>query len=207
MYARSTTLTAEPSRAEQGVAFVRDQVWPAVRDMEGCLGLSMLLDRGSGRSIITTSWESERALRDSASAVLPLRDAGVELTGAARPVVEEWEIAVMHRAHATSPGAWVRTAWSRIAPGHVEGALEFFKHALMPEIERLDGFASASLLIDRAAGRGVTSVAFDTREAMELSRDQADYLRTRSTQEANVEFLDVAELELALAHLHVPELV
>jgi hypothetical protein len=62
-------------------------------------------------------------------------------------------------------------------------------------------------MLDRPSGRSVLSVAYESREAMERTRDEADYLRARSTQEANVEFLDVGEFELAIAHLHVPEMV
>jgi hypothetical protein len=207
MYARSTTLLTSGQGIEAGIAFVRDEVWPAVREMQGCLGISMLVDREAGKGIVTTSWESEAALRNSAGAVMPLRDRGVAITSSQAPVVEEWEIAVMHRNHATHPGTCVRTAWSRIPVDKVETGIEFFKDALLPQIEQLQGFASASLLIDRAIGRGVTSVAFDSREALESTRDQADYLRAKSTQEINAEFLDVGEFELALAHLHVPELV
>lgn len=207
MFARSTTLIAEPSNADEAIGYVRDQVWPAVRELQGCLGLSMLVDRETGRSIVTTSWETQEAMRNSATAVLSMRDQGMRIAGASEPAVDEWEIASMHRTHATHPGTGVRTAWSRVPPAYVDRAVDFYKVALLPQIEKLDGFASASLLVDRATGRAVTSVAFDSPEAMERTRDQADYLRARSTQEANVEFLDVAELELVIAHLHVPELV
>lgn len=208
MYARSTTIMADPSQAETGIAFVRDQVWPMVRDMDGCVGLSLLVDRETGRSITTTSWESEAALRASAPMVRGVRDEGSRITGgAAEPVVEEWEIASMHRAHPTGPGACVRAAWSRVPLAHVEHALAYYRDHLLPHMEHLDGFAGASLMVDRGTGRSVLSVAYDDRGALERTRDEADYLRTRSTQEANVEFLDVAEFELAVAHLHVPELV
>lgn len=207
MYARSTTIIAAPSTLDEGIAFVRDEVWPAVRAMDGSLGLSLVVDRETGRCIATTSWQSQDALRSSAGNILPLRERAVELLGAAPPTVQEWEIASMHRAHPAEQGTWVRAAWSRVPPEMTDRAIEFYKSTLLPAIERMDGFASASLLVDRAAGRGVTSVAFDSREAMERTRDQADYLRGTSTSEVDVEFLDVAELELAFAHLHVPELV
>jgi heme-degrading monooxygenase HmoA len=207
VYARSTTISAPTSAVDAGIAFVRDEVLPTVRAMEGCLGLSLLVDREAGRCISTTSWQSAEARRNSGGTVLSLRERAVQLMGAETPVVEEWEIASMHRAHHAEPGTWVRAARSRVSPEMVDRAIAFYKDTLLPDIERLDGFASASLLVDRAAGRGVTSVAFDTREAMERTRAQADYLRGRSTNDVDVEFLDVAEFELALAHLHVPELV
>jgi quinol monooxygenase YgiN len=207
MYARSTTIMADPSTAEQGIALVREQVWPAVREMDGCLGLSLLVDRSSGRSILTTSWETAEAMRASADLVRAMRQESVTLVGGGEPLVEEWEILSMHRLHHTEPGTWVRTAWSRVPGEYVDRAIDFYRTELLPQIEQLDGFTSASLMVDRAAGRGVLSVAYETREALEQTRDKADYLRAKSSNEANVETLDVAELELAVAHLHVPELV
>lgn len=208
MYARSTTIMADPPMADRGIAFVRDQVWPMVRDMDGCLGLSLVVDRETGRSITTTSWDSEETLRASGEMVRGVRAQGVELTGSlGDPAVEEWEIASMHRAQHAGSGACVRAAWSRVPAQYVDRALAFYKGELLPHIEQLDGFVSASLMLDRPSGRSVLSVAYESREAMERTRDEADYLRARSTQEANVEFLDVGEFELAIAHLHVPEMV
>ena len=207
MYARTTTVTASPAAVETGIANVRDEVWPAVRDMTGCLGLSMLVDRESGRSIVATSWETEEALRASREKVLPLRDRAVELMGSAKPVVDEWEIASMHRTHATRSDTFVRTAWSRVNPANVQRALDFYRSTLLKEMEKMEGFASASLLIDRPSGQSVLSVAYDSREAVERPRDKADYLRAKGSQEVDVEWLDFAEFELVLAHLHVPEQV
>ena len=208
MYARSTRIHAMPEAADKGIEFVRDQVWPMVKGMDGCLGMSMIVDRESGLGITTTSWATAEALAASRGPVAPLRDRATEILDTQHlPEVAEWEIASMHRAHHSEPGTCVRAAWSRVDPSAVEGALEFYKFALLPQIEQLDGFVSASLMVDRATGRGVTSVAFESSGAMAATREQADYLRARSTQEANVEFLDVGEFELVFAHLHVPELV
>jgi quinol monooxygenase YgiN len=207
VYARSTTLTGDPAAVGQGIAMVREEVLPAIRGMEGCLGLSMIVDREAGKGITTTSWDTLEAMAASRDRVRPLQMRAAELFGGGAPLVEEWEIASMHRTHNTHPGTCVRAAWSRVSPEHVDRALDYYKSALLPHIERAEGFISASLLVDRARGRGVLSVAYDSREAMERTRDEADYLRTRSTNEANVETLDAGEFELALAHLRVPELV
>ena len=81
VYARTTTMQADPARIDAGIAYVRDQVFPAVTAMDGCVGMSMLVDRESGRCIATTAWESEAALRDSAERVRPLRDGAERALG------------------------------------------------------------------------------------------------------------------------------
>ena len=53
----------------------------------------------------------------------------------------------------------------------------------------------------------MSSVTFDSAEAMAASRDEAERMRTNATAELGAEVLEVAEFELALAHLRVPELV
>ena len=45
MYARSTTVRGDPQSVDDGIAYVRDEVMPAVQQMDGCIGLSMLADR------------------------------------------------------------------------------------------------------------------------------------------------------------------
>ena len=51
MYGRSTTIEGQPSLIDEGIDYVRDVVMPALRRMDGCIGLSLLVDRGSGRCI------------------------------------------------------------------------------------------------------------------------------------------------------------
>ena len=48
MHARSTTFTGRPELLETGIAVVRDEVLPAVQEVPGCVGLSMLVDRTAG---------------------------------------------------------------------------------------------------------------------------------------------------------------
>jgi hypothetical protein len=78
---------------------------------------------------------------------------------------------------------------------------------VLPALEELEGFCSASLMVDRPSGRGVSSVTFDTPEAMDGNREQARSLRVARLRELGADQLDVGEFELALAHLRVPELV
>ena len=63
MYARSTTVQAKRESIDAGIAHIRDEVLPALQRMDGCVGLSLLVDRDSGRCIATSSWESKAAMR------------------------------------------------------------------------------------------------------------------------------------------------
>jgi hypothetical protein len=97
--------------------------------------------------------------------------------------------------------------WVTGDPATTDPKIDYYKTSVLPELENLDGFCSASLLIDRATGRSVSTVTFDSREAMERTREQALALKTEKMREAGVEELDEREFDLALAHLRVPELV
>lgn len=206
MYARSTTIQAQPSAIDAGIAYLRDEVWPALQAVEGCVGLSLLVDREAGRCIATTAWESDEAMRASAEEVRPIRERAAAMFGGT-PAVDEWEIAVLHRDHPSHDGTCVRATWIKMRPDQYDRALDFYKTSVLPAMERLDGFCSASLMIDRATGRAVSSASFDSREAMERNREQARSLRTERLRDLGAEQLDVCEFELALAHLRVPELV
>ncbi|MGH3383703.1 MAG: hypothetical protein ACRDO1_03915 [Nocardioidaceae bacterium] len=205
MYARSTTLQARPETIDAGVAFVRDQVMPALMEMSGCIGLSMLVDREAGRCIATSAWQDEESMRATDDELRPIRDQVAEIMGGS-PQVEEWEIAVLHRDHTSADGACVRATWMTVDPAQVDRAIDVYKMGSLPEMEQLEGFCSASLLVDRASGRAVSSVTYDSHEAMERNREQAAAVRATGTKDAGAEVMDMAEFELAIAHLRVPEM-
>ena len=206
MYARSTTIQAQPSSIDAGIAHMRVNVMPTLDGIPGCLGLSLLVDRTSGRCIATSSWDSEEAMRASEETIRTIRDQAAELFGGSAQV-EEWEIAAMHREHRAGEGAWVRATWVKVDPDQIEGGIEFYKTTILPALEELEGFCSGSLLVDRASGRGVAAATFDNAEAIERNKDALDTIKATGGQQANAEVLDQCDFELAVAHLRVPEMV
>ncbi|WP_062887782.1 hypothetical protein [Mycobacterium avium] len=203
----TTTIQAQPLSIDIGIAHVRDVVMPALTEIDGCVGLSLLVDRQSGTCIATSSWESIDAMRGSAARVAPIRDrAALMFDGSAR--VEEWDIALLHRDHPSRDGACVRATWLKVVPDQLSRSLEFYRSSVLPELEQLDGFCSASLMVDHpACRRAVACSTFDSMDAMARNRDRATELRSRRVRELGAEVIDVAEFELAIAHLRVPELV
>ena len=207
MYARSTTIQAQPLSVDIGIAHVRDVVMPACQEMDGYVGLSLLVDRQSGKCIATTAWETIEAMRASAEKMAPIRDrAALMFDGSAR--VEEWDIALLHRDHRSRDGACVRATWLKVVPDQLSRSLDFYRTSILPEMEDLDGFCSASLMVDHpACRRAVSCSTFDSMDAMARNRDRATELRSRRVRDLGAEVIDVAEFELAIAHLRVPELV
>ena len=206
MYARTTTIRGNSQAIDDATAYMRDEVMPAVQQMDGFVGLSFLTDRDSGRCIVATAWQTEEAMRATMDRVGPMRDRVAEILGG-RPEVQTWEIAVLHRAVEAPDGAWVRVTWPRIDPPRIGELLDTFRMGVLPRLEEMDGFCSASMLVNRSEGTAAGTVTFKDRASLERTRDAAAAIRERTSKEAGVEFVDVAEFELALAHLRVPETV
>ena len=205
MLARSTTFDARPESIDAGIAYFRDEVMPALQGMAGCVGVSLLADRESGRCIATSAWDSEAAMRASATEVGRVRDRVAEAFQAAT-TVDEWQLAAVHRDHHSREGARLRATWLKVRPDQFDPAVEFYKTSVLPEIERLEGFCSSSLMSDRGSGRVVVSVTYDSQEAMEGNRELARSLRTSLLRDLGADQQDVGEFELVIANLRVPEM-
>jgi len=206
MYARSTTFRDRPDAMEAGLAYVRDEVFPAVQQIEGCIGLSCLADRTSGRCVTTTAWASEEAMRASDALVAPLRERGAEIF-AQRPEVQVWEVALMHRERPVTDGACARVTWTAGAPSSADSNVELFRDTVLPQAVQIPGFLSTSLLIDRQTGRGALATVWESREAMAASRETASRMRNEAVERMAEQVIEVAEFDVAVAHLRLPELV
>ena len=198
MFARSTTVQVRTRSLDAAVAHVRDDVMPAVPATEGCLGVSMLVNPTSGRCIVTSAWQTEEAMTADRH-LQPLVDRATTAVGI--PEVEDWEIGVLHRDHTSGPGAWVRVSWVHVEPEQVDRLAELYRMVLLPTIVEFGGFCSASLLLDRPSGHAVSSVTFDSYQAMRTTRTLAAGVR----EHVDGEVLEVDELQLAVAHLRVSE--
>ncbi len=207
MFARSTTLTADLDRMDDGIAEIRETVMPTVLDMDGCTGLSMLCDRDTGRCIVTTAWETERAMARTRDRVALLRDSTATRFGSTSPQVQEWEIAALHRRHAAGDDACARVTWSRTDPDRADQVIDAFRTTIVPRMDDVPGFCSLSMMIDRHSGLGSLTTVYDDRSAMDASSDDMRRMREEFTRQMGMELVDVHGYDVVLHHLRVPELV
>ena len=205
MYARSTTIHGDPMKIDDGIAYIRDTVMPAIKQMAGSIGLSMLCDRESGRCIITTAWRDEMSMHDTEGAVHDMRQRAAEMLGG-HADVQEWEIAVMHRMHEAHNGACTRVIYGSIDMEKLDDVVSTMRMNLLPRMEELPGFCAVSHMIDRETGRSATAVTYDSKADMLAANEQAKALREEFTSGVGMEIIGIAEFDLVLAHLRVPEM-
>ena len=128
MHARSYTIHARSSALDAGIEYIHDTVWPALSGLDGYVGLSLLVDRLTGRCIATTAWRTEEAMNASRRPTQEMRDRVAHILGGS-PTVDEWEIAALHRENHSGPGACVRVTWARVEPELAERAIDGYRLA------------------------------------------------------------------------------
>ncbi|MDP9181346.1 MAG: hypothetical protein M3P04_01050 [Actinomycetota bacterium] len=205
MFVRATTIDADPARLDEGIAFVKDNVVPAVDTLPGSLGLSMFVDRDSGATTVTTAWETEGARAEADAVLTPLRAKGARILGGGTPVTELFELAVIDRLRPAQPGFCSRITRVSIDPGNVDEAIDAYTSSTLHDLQLLDGYCSAVLLVDRARGLGVVSVTFDTQAHLDASRSRAEDIRRTGLAKAGAEVDEVREAEIVVAGIRLPQ--
>jgi quinol monooxygenase YgiN len=206
MYARSTTVRGNAQAMDDEIAFVRDEVMPALQAMSGCVGVSLLCERDGGRCIITSAWADETAMHATEQAVVDLRRRAADLMDGDYET-QVWEIAAMHRVRETGDSACARVIWSQGQPAEVDRIVESWRTTIPAQLEQMDGFCGVSVFVDRTSGRAVAAVSYENRDAMNRSAERGLALRDRFAASHGFDITDVDEFDIVLAHLRLPELV
>jgi heme-degrading monooxygenase HmoA len=91
VYARVHALQTTPEQHDHGLAIVRDQLLPYLRNSTGYRGLFRLADPAAGKTLVITLWADEESLRGSAEAGDRFSELTAETTGATRLALEQYE--------------------------------------------------------------------------------------------------------------------
>ena len=100
MFARATFGEAPPERLEKMIHEILEHVLPAVRMQEGFKGGTILVERGSGKVLTVSLWETEEAMHATDEAAYWFRTFGAEAAGGTVADVETYEV---YRARLTHP--------------------------------------------------------------------------------------------------------
>lgn len=204
MFARITTMDGSAQRVDEVIDFVRSEVAPALALLEGSRGLGMFVERSSGHVVITSAWTTAATRAASAPRIANLRSTALQLLQAVQASIEDFELEVIDRPRPAAPGFWQRVTRFSCAPADTDLAIDAFRTNALPALELLDGFCSASLLVDAARGVGLASVTFDSHTALSASRAQSQSVRATTLAKVHGTVEDVIELEIAISGLQPP---
>lgn len=202
MFIRSTIIDGDPRRIDDAITYVRDTVVPFVASLEGTLGLSMLVNRSTGRTITSTAWRSEEAMRDSLDMLASIRDEGARIMGG-RALPEQWTVAERDRVRAPEPGFGNRSTRLSFDPADTDLLIDTYRATSIPALRLLPGYCGAVLLVDRDEGKAVSSVTFDSRDSLEASRRGAAEIRQTSVEKAHAKAIEIVECEIVIAGIQM----
>lgn len=98
MFARVTRLAGlPPERMDATLEKFQHEHLPALEQLEGFKGVEVMVDRGGGRALAITYWETQDALRRSDKLAAAARAAAVSRLDPDRdPIIDRYEVLV-HR--------------------------------------------------------------------------------------------------------------
>jgi len=94
MFARVSEITGPADQIDRGIASFTDQAVPAIRGVDGFVRAYLLVDRGTGKTMAITVWQSEEAMRASEETADRVRAAVTAETGATGATVGRYEVVV-----------------------------------------------------------------------------------------------------------------
>lgn len=175
--ARVNILEADPDKIDDGIAFVRDRVQPAVDSEPGSRGLGMWVNRETGDVVVTTVWEDRAALEGSESGVAELRAEAARVVGAQGVQVELVEAEVVWQAAADQPGYWSRAVEMDVPKPRIDAAIALFRDEMLAKVTQIPGVNTVVFSADRGTGRTLLTVTYRSRDHLIASRDTAEAMR------------------------------
>jgi heme-degrading monooxygenase HmoA len=94
-FARQNTLSGDPDKIDAATVFVRNKVLPVLKALKGYRATLMGVDRQTGRSVVSTVWDSLADLQASEDKIAGLRKEAGQTAGAKDVQVEVFESAVV----------------------------------------------------------------------------------------------------------------
>jgi heme-degrading monooxygenase HmoA len=92
MFARISTIEADPGRIDDGIAVINEKVIPTLKGIDGFTAVNFLADRKSGKLIGVAFWDSEDAMEASVESVNPIRTAVSDAMDGRITSVESYEL-------------------------------------------------------------------------------------------------------------------
>jgi heme-degrading monooxygenase HmoA len=198
MYTRVLTFTGAKN-IDDGVAFVRENALPVVKEQKGYRAMSASADRDGGVLGILSLWETEEDRDASNDALAELRQQGLGVVGG-EMTVENFEQLVEEVASPPTVGSALMVTRISMDPSKVEENLGFFKSEILPRITATPGFLALRNMMDRKTGRGIVGSAWADQDAMKKAAAEAEARRPEG-RARGVNFDEVSYREIVFSDM------
>lgn len=183
---------------DAGVAFIREEVLPELRQQSGFRGLSASGDRAAGKVLVLSMWETEADLQASESAADKARGNAVRAMGGEASVERFEQTTWDTGATPPGPGAKLHIRHIKMDPARVDDNLVYFRENVAPEIKSAPGFLGLRQLINRSTGEGRVGTVWVDQESLDNAL-AASAQRRAAANDRGVEFGEDELLEVLVA--------
>ncbi|MFD9130013.1 antibiotic biosynthesis monooxygenase [Kitasatospora sp. NPDC059571] len=197
MYLRTVYATGDPARIDQVLDTIRAEAPRMLASQPGYRGYGLFADRELGKIAMGSWWETE-ADRENSDAQLKDRRAALLAPFAGTVTTDVWEAVVFTPPAHAGPGAGFRMVRVDVDPAGADRMVTAFRDGVLPKLQQVPGFGSATLLLDRASGRASVGVLFADKASMVASRGPHAAIRGEGTKAAGVVLRSLEEFEVVL---------
>jgi heme-degrading monooxygenase HmoA len=198
MHTRVVTFTGVKD-FEGGLALVRDEVNPILKEQQGYRGTTVSADRSGGVLGILSLWDSAAEREASFGALAKARKQGVEITGG-EMTIESFEEMVAEISEIPAVGSALMVTRISMDPAKIDANLEFFKSEVLPRIKANSGYQALRNMINRETGDGAVGAVWRDQESMKAAAADAQSRRgdaiSRGVNFGDVSFREVLLMEL-----------
>jgi hypothetical protein len=190
MFARAVSFT-EAKHIDEGIAFVKEVATPVLHQQRGYAGLITSVDRDNRLLGVLSVWQTEADRDASDSALLKVREEGQEVVGGTL-TVEHFEQVLFELVSPPKVGNSLLVSRATTEPAKVDGALQYFKTEILPQIKQDPGLLFVRQLVDRQSGQLVVGTGWSDAASMKKGLEKA--LKRAAT--APVTITDRSEREI-----------
>jgi len=172
MYNRVITFRGA-SNIDAGVAHIRDNVAPLLRQQNGFRGLIASADREAGLVGALSLWATEVDRDASDSALAKTREEGLKIIGG-QMSVEMFEEVLVDATRLPGVGDSLLIRRVSMDPAKVDENAEFFEREILPQIKAEPGFVAVRQMINRSTGDSLVGTVWTDAESMRAAAESAE---------------------------------
>jgi len=204
MYLRVTAFKSDPAKLDEGIAFLKNKIIPALSKAPGYVGATCIVDRQKGEGAASTLWESLETMNNAEQLGQQSRSESSEATGIEVVDVDRFEITVLEMATPTPQvPSYTRVITAYGDPKKADKVAEMIR-GTVPQLKTQPGFRAFSAGVNRGTGRGFTVSSWTTPEQREAS-NQAFAASRQPVIEAGAMYgVQIANFETVIAEVKLP---